>query len=154
MKATSPVAATKEMTMTNVNLTQVANKIDELSKHVATYKCTEAESRAAQEDLRSMIADGSFADNPEKMQSILDLVGMANALDDVERLAKTMTLDLMHCPKRYVVSSSDSLQSPAGFHPDERVFVSTKIAFNTDSLVEAKKFRAKSAWNLFIHEVK
>tara|TARA_R110000850_G_scaffold206512_4_gene332713 strand:+ start:773 stop:1246 length:474 start_codon:yes stop_codon:yes gene_type:complete len=48
----------------------------------------------------------------------------------LEGYERTLSLDLVHCPHRYVVAS-DCLESPAGFHPDTRVFVQPTIMINT-----------------------
>lgn len=46
-------------------------------------------------------------------------------LDDQElsRLRKTLRTPLMQATKRYVITDTDELVSPAGFHPDDKVLL-------------------------------
>lgn len=52
----------------------------------------------------------------------------------LREFAKTLETRLMYCPMRYVVTDAERLLSPAGIHPDERIFVQTTIAIHTDTL--------------------
>lgn len=47
-------------------------------------------------------------------------------------LRETLQKDLMYCSRSYVVTDAPRLLSPAGFHPDDRVFVVPSIAIHTD----------------------
>ena len=72
---------------------------------------------------------------PELLEefSTLDLT-LNNAKIEMHQLLETLKHDLMHVSTRYVVTNSNDLTSPAGYHPDEKVFLQTGIAIHTDSL--------------------
>jgi len=74
-------------------------------------------------------------DKPELLEefSTLDLT-LNNAKIEMYQLLETLKHDLMHVSTRYVVTNSNDLTSPAGYHPDEKVFLQTGIAIHTDSL--------------------
>ena len=74
-------------------------------------------------------------DKPELLEefSTLDLT-LNNAKIEMHQLLETLKHDLMHVSTRYVVTNSNDLTSPAGYHPDEKVFLQTGIAIHTDSL--------------------
>jgi hypothetical protein len=55
-----------------------------------------------------------------------------NALDSIERLKHTLEQDLIHCPKRWLVTDKKGLVSPAGFGFEERVFLAGKINIHMD----------------------
>ena len=57
----------------------------------------------------------------------LDLT-LNNAFHELKNFKETMAADLM------VVSTRYDLISPAGFHPDEKVYIQSTIAIHTDSL--------------------
>ena len=72
---------------------------------------------------------------PELLEefSTLDLT-LNIAKIEMHQLLETLKHDLMHVSTRYVVVNSNDLTSPAGYHPDEKVFLQTGIAIHTDSL--------------------
>jgi len=74
-------------------------------------------------------------DKPELLEefSTLDLT-LNNAKIEMHQLLETLKHDLMHVSTRYVVTNSNDLTSPAGYHPDEKIFLQTGIAIHTDSL--------------------
>ena len=63
----------------------------------------------------------------------LDLT-LNNAFNELKDFKDTMAADLMVVSTRYVVINNKDLVSPAGFHPDEKVYIQSTIAIHTDSL--------------------
>jgi hypothetical protein len=63
----------------------------------------------------------------------LDLT-LNNAFHELKNFKDTMAADLMVVSTRYVVINNKDLISPAGFHPDEKVYIQSTIAIHTDSL--------------------
>ena len=57
-----------------------------------------------------------------------------NAVDEIKRLEKTLASDLMKVTTRYLVTDAKELVNPAGFTPDDKVYLQTRIAIHTDSL--------------------
>jgi len=65
-------------------------------------------------------------------------IAITNASEKVEGLLKTSNLNLMFCPKNYVVTTKGTkLLSPSGYHPTDRVYIQTEIAIHTDSINDA-----------------
>ena len=56
----------------------------------------------------------------------------------------------MECPKRFVITNTPNLLSPAGHHPEERIFVKTEVAIHCDEM-PAKL--PKCNGNLYAHDV-
>ena len=63
----------------------------------------------------------------------LDLT-LNNAFHELKNFKDTMAADLMVVHTRYVVINNKELISPAGFDPDEKVYIQSTIAIHTDSL--------------------
>ena len=63
----------------------------------------------------------------------LDLT-LNNAFNELKNFKDTMAADLMVVHTRYVVINNKELISPAGFDPDEKVYIQSTIAIHTDSL--------------------
>ena len=57
-----------------------------------------------------------------------------NAVDEIKRLEKTLASNLMKVTTRYLVTDAKELINPAGFSPDDKVYLQTRIAIHTDSL--------------------
>ena len=62
-----------------------------------------------------------------------------NAVEEITRLEKTLASDLMKVTTRYLVTDAKELVNPAGFAPDEKVYLQTRIAIHTDSLKDLPK---------------
>jgi len=62
-----------------------------------------------------------------------------NAVDEIKRLEKTLTSDLMKVTTRYLVTDAKELINPAGFSPDDKIYLQTRIAIHTDSLKDLPK---------------
>ena len=62
-----------------------------------------------------------------------------NAVEEITRLEKTLASDLMKVTTRYLVTDAKELVNPAGFAPDDKVYLQTRIAIHTDSLKDLPK---------------
>jgi len=72
----------------------------------------------------------------------LDLT-LNNAFHELKNFKDTMAADLMVVSTRYVVINNKDLISPAGFHPDEKVYIQSTIAIHTDSLENLRSSNEK-----------
>ena len=71
-----------------------------------------------------------------------DLAIKINSLyEEITMNEVTLDLDLMYCPKRYIVSSA-KLNSPSGFNTSDRVFVQTAVAIQTDKYPDLRSLNA------------
>ena len=78
----------------------------------------------------------------------LDLT-LNNAFHELKNFKDTMAADLMVVHTRYVIINNKELISPAGFDPDEKVYIQSTIAIHTDSL----KHMPRSNEKLYAFEV-
>jgi hypothetical protein len=56
-----------------------------------------------------------------------------------DMLIESLDKDLVHFTKPVVVTNAEALLSPAGFHPDEGVFIRPGRYIEVDSLDEARR---------------
>jgi hypothetical protein len=139
-----------------MNLKQtLTSKIAEVEAKIEAYNYTSQESEAASEVMQSILADLDNAANwsaetKRVLREATDKVGLNNDEYYLESLKETLAKDLMHCPLRYVVTDTEQLLSPSGFHPDERIFEQTTIAIHTNDLAKVPSSNVK----LYAHEMK
>jgi len=79
-------------------------------------------------------------EDPKKYESLFQEATLYNRTQDLERLEVTISQDLVHLPQRYIISDSqESLLSPSGYHPDERVFVrpAGEVLINSNRLPQS-----------------
>tara|TARA_R110000765_G_scaffold95854_1_gene180468 strand:- start:1093 stop:1494 length:402 start_codon:yes stop_codon:yes gene_type:complete len=130
-----------------VDTTKIEAKISDLMMSVAGDTTTYENSKAASNKLAQL----DFSE-PEAM-SQLDILAkeskVYDATSQIDGLRKTLKSDLMIVETKFVVTNTKSLTSPAGFHPDEKVFVQTEIAIHTDTL----KGLPSSNVELFAHKI-
>ena len=118
---------------------KIQDRVSELSK--VLDNATDAEIKQSGYDAIRMgllldeLSVEAVNNKPELLEefSTLDLT-LNNAKIEMYQLLETLKHDLMHVSTRYVVTNSNDLTSPAGYHPDEKVFLQTGIAIHTDSL--------------------
>lgn len=68
----------------------------------------------------------------------------------VAKYRETLKKDLMFCPCKYVITDSkDGLESPAGFHPDDKVYVQTGLAIHVNDLSQVPESNVE----LFSHKL-
>ena len=133
--------------MTSNIYQKVEAQIAKIEARIAASEWTLEESRKAQVEFHAAKADlentptDVWHDLAERSRAAMDT-------DDLVRLYATLDTDLMHCTKRYVVTDEE-LVSPAGFHPDERVFVQTKVAHHVDDLDELPATNEQ----LYVHDM-
>ncbi len=134
---------------------KIEAKIAELEAEIDASDMTLEESHAAQKELMDIYSTMGQANGPEVTDALRALINQLSkdsrhsaVHTELVLLYTTLDTDLMHCPKRYVVTDSE-LVSPAGFHPDERVFIQTKVAYHVDDLSELPDDHA----NLLAHDL-
>lgn len=116
----------------SINLNQVISKIDALSADTAGCAESYEESKAAAEALATL--DWNNADDLAQFMSLAKKAVRYTNAKTISDMEATLTTDLMEGTHKYIVTDTDALISPAGFHPDDKVFVQTAIAIHTDSL--------------------
>ncbi len=121
---------------TQVSTAMVEKRIAELREEINASPVTLEESRAAQETVREFYSDVASRTEGDwdGFMAVCEKTNHANAVDEIAKLENTLAADLMFCPKRYVVTDTPNLTSPAGFPPSSRVFLQTRVAIHTDSL--------------------
>lgn len=117
----------------------IAKKIELLERQIAAYTITSQESAAAGKIVRGYLDDLDNAkswteEQKEEFNRATHECKRENDERELEQYKRTMELQLMRCDKRYVVTNTKHLHSPAGFHPDDKIFEQTAIAIHTDSL--------------------
>tara|TARA_R110000822_G_scaffold257046_1_gene382714 strand:- start:664 stop:1083 length:420 start_codon:yes stop_codon:yes gene_type:complete len=113
-----------------VDKSQVIDKIAELMASVKGVATTYDESKTAMEKLGAL--DFSNPDDVAQWQDLAEKARVYNVSSNIDALHETMEMDLMKVETDYVLTDSKSLTSPAGFHPDENVFVQATIAIHTN----------------------
>ena len=121
--------------MKNIKATLLA-QIEALQIEVDNYTCTvqQAESHAkkGQEILNRMLAGVKVTD--EEREYMTDGDNSASLITDMETLAAfkaTYLMDLVHITTDYAITNK-KLESPAGFHPESRVFIQPDICIHTN----------------------
>jgi hypothetical protein len=123
-----------------IDLTPVHARIKEMQDKIAATPCTEEEAEVAHKEYHTLLEEffANEGTTPEKLLRIKELkdrAGVYNALECLDDLQHTLKADLMYCPKKYVVvPEEEALISPAGFHPDDRVFFQTRMALHLDRI--------------------
>ena len=133
----------------NIDLTNLKAEAAAIEARIATYTISLADSQAAADRMVELMDD--IPNNVDEIRAISDS-GDFGLINDTRQLAKyrdTLAADLMQISTRYVVTDTESLESPAGFHPDTNVYLQTTIAIHTDSLNRIPASNRK----LYAHEV-
>tara|TARA_R100001163_G_C5045686_1_gene183034 strand:- start:35 stop:442 length:408 start_codon:yes stop_codon:yes gene_type:complete len=60
----------------------------------------------------------------------------------LDNLKETATLNIQKVETRYLLTDQDELLSPAGFHPDEKVFIQTGQWVQTNVLPKSSNMKA------------
>ena len=134
----------------NVDKTNLIAQIAKIEATIATYTISIEDSKAASDRMCELFKLDDFTPHVEEIKA---LAGKGALINDTRALAafnETLNADLMKISTRYVVTNTDSLISPAGFHPDEKVYLQTAIAIHTDSL----KRIPSSNRTLYAHKMK
>jgi len=122
-----------------VDTTKIDNKIAELEAVVAASTYTAAELAAGVERSKELYAELDADMTAERKlewqaeyKRVGEAVSVSRAIETLANYRATLEADLMHTPCRYVVTDTSRLVSPAGFHPEDHVFLKTQIAIHTD----------------------
>ncbi len=118
---------------------QIAIVQDEISELEKTITLSESKSalKAFGEYLEKTNVDEIDAQILDDLSSSARLF---TATEQLERYEQTLSLDLVHLPLRYIISDSQKgLQSPAGYHPNERVYIrpSENVLINSSRLPQS-----------------
>ena len=120
------------------NKSQIKARIEELEVMLADATPEQIAKSKADSVRMSEILDELRDESGQKDTLVeefksLDLT-LNNAFHELKNFKDTMAADLMVVSTRYVVINNKDLISPAGFHPDEKVYIQSTIAIHTDSL--------------------
>ena len=137
-----------------INFKNIETTIEALEQSIAASAYTSEQSKNAFEDfkvLTTTLRERQAPATDDDMQAIQLMSQMTQRHLDEKTLADlktTLATPLMQATKRYVITDTDELVSPAGFHPDEKVFVQTRVAIHTDTLTNVDV-----GSDLFVYEV-
>jgi hypothetical protein len=133
-----------------VDTTKIENALKTIEQSIANAPNTLKESREARYELYALLDDPKAIRTAKgRFDSLASASKLANDVDQAEKFRATLAADLMKVDTRYVVTDAESLTSPAGFHPSEKVYLQTQVAIHTDSLDALPASNVK----LFVHEV-
>jgi hypothetical protein len=116
----------------SINTSHITDKLAALVADLDGCVTSYDESKAASLELASL--DFGNADDVSRWQALASKSHVYDATTQIAALKETLAADLMEGTHKYIVSDANTLVSPAGFHPDEKVFVQTAIAIHTNSL--------------------
>lgn len=80
----------------------------------------------------SKMSETELADFRAEFQETAKIADKANKVYQMRGYQQTLDAVLVEINTAYCISSEPSLVSPAGFHPDDRVFVQPHICIHTD----------------------
>lgn len=83
-------------------------------------------------DEAKTMSEDELADFRAEFQKTAKIAEKANKVYQMRNYQKTLDSVLVEIKTDYCISSEPQLVSPAGFHPDDRVFVQPKICIHTD----------------------
>ena len=72
----------------------------------------------------------------------INAVTAFNDYELLDSLKETATLNIQKVETRYLLTDQDELISPAGFHPDEKVFIQTGQWVQTNMLPKSSNMKA------------
>jgi hypothetical protein len=113
-----------------------------------------AKSRSAQDRIATLVAQ--FPNPDFDLGAFTELCGaatLANSIDDRDRYKATLETRLMHITSDWLVTETEHLISPAGFHASDRVFVATDVQTNCETAGEAMRYSADGTIPLYLHDM-
>lgn len=137
----------------NIDTSHIKARVAEL--FAMDYPVSREESEEACSEMLKMIDTSEedprpwTEDEKERFSELSIAASRVSNERELEALQETLKLQLMKIETAYVVTNTKSLLSPAGFHPDDRVFVQTKIAIHTNR----KTGHPSSNVPLYLHKV-
>ena len=140
-----------------VNTSKIQEQVEELKQSISRSPFSYEEGKAASIKISDMLKglneNSKKEDLPFGKEEFENLnLAQARYIDEITlgNYQETLSADLMTVETKYVVTDEKQLTSPAGFHPDDKVFVQTKIAIHTNTL---KNIPASNV-ELFVHKMK
>jgi hypothetical protein len=135
-----------------IDMTPVLKRLDAANEVIAQERAhgmTEAVSQAGADRLCELL-DTIETATPEQIEEIKTLAGigqLVSAIKEVADYEATLAADLIYCPMAYVIIPADeSLISPAGFGPEDRVYLKPSVAYHTNKVrhpkTESQEMRA------------
>jgi len=118
----------------NINTQKINDEIKSLKAQNADKYYTDAEIKKYDVIYNEWLQGDVLDDITPDYEKAIDIKGYLLNIAMIKMLEQTLNSDLMACPKRYVITDTKALNSPAGFHPSERIYTQTTIAIHTDSL--------------------
>lgn len=129
---------------------EIEKEIEACQDLIADFPLTVAESEEDLEEWSSrMEEEGVTFAVSERGNQLFENAQAAMASRTITRLQKTLDTDLMQVRTRYVLTNTERLESPAGFHPDTKVFVKTDVAYCVNR-IERKHMATRG---LYAHEI-
>lgn len=129
---------------------RILTKIKSLNSSIELYNDVDItklnEFKKAKLRLEDKFSKG-VAPDIKDMQFIEDLnadenTSLRNRLtleSELDGLKQTMMLDLVEVTKKYIVTTTNSLVNPKGFHPDENVYIRPDVFFQFDQKPTAQQ---------------
>lgn len=114
-------------------------KIEAMEAKIAEYTISLEDSQIAAEKMAEIYKDPAkaaemFKGKSEEANQIFEDSRLASEVDTLGMYRETMAADLMLCEKAFVITDTNRLMSPSGFHPSERVYIQTRIAIHCDKI--------------------
>lgn len=131
----------------------IQDQIDALEIKLADITLEEFDqSRVDRERFHLLFGKGLQALTEAELEEFKNLnTGPIGNLELLENLRETLASNLLEVKTKYLVSSCERLRSPAGFHPDTKVFVQPTIAIQVDDI---DAFEAPSCnVTLYVHNL-
>lgn len=132
----------------------IVKMIDALTDRINNSPYTLEDSQAAHDQFKAAwkrIEGGEKMTQVEKDDFLALSDGPMNLINDMRQLDQynvTMNTEIVQLETDFVVTDTMSLESPAGFHPDEKVFV------ETNTMIEMSKAPRHGLPNTWVHDLR
>lgn len=134
-----------------VNCDHIKNRITEIDASLAVASISMDDSKAAQDALRRMDFSGPTFDG-DKFTALCGLAKPWQDTQEKESLQATLDADLMVGNSRYIISNEKHLVSPAGFHPDTKVYLKTDFAVHRNDITHERHWH-HNGQPVYIHKM-
>jgi hypothetical protein len=132
---------------------KIENRIAELEAELAN--CTPEQIEASRKDrdrwheiLNTAVLDRELTEEEKAEFRALD-TKTATLQDELDNFRVTRDTPLMKATTKFILTNTKQLVSPAGFHPDEKVFVQTEIAVHYNDRLPYVSYDGP----LYVHQV-
>jgi hypothetical protein len=117
-----------------INTSHIEKRIAEINASLNANSIPMTVSEAAGKDLANLdFTNIAFDSEGDKLTALAALAKPYQETKERESLQATLDANLMHGNKKYIISNEPHLVSPAGFHPDTNVYITTQIAIHSDT---------------------